>query len=229
MSRRRLQIPRSPLDAEALGCKTAVRTHLGSGSRDGCGCLCLVPGCRGRCPGGPDRGASHQTGISRIAIGGGVAANSALRKRVTELGMAAFIPPRSRCTDNGAMIAHADASRCFQDRRIRFRPRPGRPGRRGPDGASRTPPAPAAAWSRPQAIRSAFPCERRSAAAHRRGCWGRTRRPGRRNRSGLGGLTECLLEAGCEVLAVELDRDLADFLRDRLGDRPGFSCSSRMQ
>ena len=40
---------------------------------------------------------------------------------------------------------------------------------------------------------------------------------------GLGGLTECLLEAGCEVLAVELDRDLADFLRDRLGDRPGFS------
>jgi len=40
---------------------------------------------------------------------------------------------------------------------------------------------------------------------------------------GLGGLTECLLDAGCEVLAVELDRDLAEFLRDRLGDRPGFS------
>lgn len=40
---------------------------------------------------------------------------------------------------------------------------------------------------------------------------------------GLGALTECLLEAGCEVLAVELDRDLAEFLRERLGDRPGFS------
>lgn len=40
---------------------------------------------------------------------------------------------------------------------------------------------------------------------------------------GLGGLTECLLEAGCEVLAIELDRDLAEFLRERLGDRPGFS------
>lgn len=40
---------------------------------------------------------------------------------------------------------------------------------------------------------------------------------------GLGGLTECLLEAGCEVVAVELDRDLAQFLRDRLGERPGFS------
>jgi 16S rRNA (adenine1518-N6/adenine1519-N6)-dimethyltransferase len=40
---------------------------------------------------------------------------------------------------------------------------------------------------------------------------------------GLGGLTECLLEAGCEVLAVELDRDLAAFLRGRLGERPGFS------
>ncbi len=40
---------------------------------------------------------------------------------------------------------------------------------------------------------------------------------------GLGALTECLLEAGCEVLAIELDRDLAAFLRERLGDRPGFS------
>jgi 16S rRNA (adenine1518-N6/adenine1519-N6)-dimethyltransferase len=40
---------------------------------------------------------------------------------------------------------------------------------------------------------------------------------------GLGGLTECLLEAGCAVTAVELDRDLAQFLRDRLGDRPGFT------
>jgi 16S rRNA (adenine1518-N6/adenine1519-N6)-dimethyltransferase len=40
---------------------------------------------------------------------------------------------------------------------------------------------------------------------------------------GLGALTECLLESGCEVLAVELDRDLAEFLRERLGDRPGFS------
>ena len=34
---------------------------------------------------------------------------------------------------------------------------------------------------------------------------------------GLGGLTELLLEEGAEVLAVELDRDLAAFLRDRLG------------
>ncbi|MEC7949103.1 MAG: 16S rRNA (adenine(1518)-N(6)/adenine(1519)-N(6))-dimethyltransferase RsmA [Myxococcota bacterium] len=40
---------------------------------------------------------------------------------------------------------------------------------------------------------------------------------------GLGALTECLLEAGCEVLAVEIDRDLAAFLRERLGGRSGFT------
>lgn len=37
---------------------------------------------------------------------------------------------------------------------------------------------------------------------------------------GLGALTETLLDAGCSVLAVELDRDLAAFLRERLEDRP---------
>lgn len=39
---------------------------------------------------------------------------------------------------------------------------------------------------------------------------------------GLGALTEHLLDAGAEVLAVELDRDLAAFLRDRHADRPGL-------
>ena len=55
--------------------------------------------------------ASKETGISRIAIGGGVAANSEFRERITEIGLEAFIPPRSRCTDNGSMIAFAGRER----------------------------------------------------------------------------------------------------------------------
>jgi 16S rRNA (adenine1518-N6/adenine1519-N6)-dimethyltransferase len=39
---------------------------------------------------------------------------------------------------------------------------------------------------------------------------------------GLGALTERLLAAGAEVLAVELDRDLAAFLRDRHADQPAL-------
>ena len=36
-----------------------------------------------------------------------VAANSALRARSQAIGLDVFVPPRSRCTDNGAMIANA--------------------------------------------------------------------------------------------------------------------------
>ena len=47
-----------------------------------------------------------RTGYSRIVTGGGVAANSELRKRLAELTTCeAFIPPMELCTDNGAMIA----------------------------------------------------------------------------------------------------------------------------
>jgi N6-L-threonylcarbamoyladenine synthase len=47
------------------------------------------------------------TGIRRLAIGGGVAANSSLRERALALPDAeVFLPARDRCTDNGAMIAY---------------------------------------------------------------------------------------------------------------------------
>ena len=46
---------------------------------------------------------------SRLAVGGGVAANSELRARVdelaAELGVEVWIPPHDLCTDNAAMIA----------------------------------------------------------------------------------------------------------------------------
>lgn len=48
-----------------------------------------------------------RTGVDRVAIGGGVAANSQLRERITELGSAVKVPPREYCTDNAAMIAAA--------------------------------------------------------------------------------------------------------------------------
>lgn len=50
--------------------------------------------------------AAVQTGVERIAIGGGVAANSRVRARIAASGLEAFLPPRARCTDNGAMIAN---------------------------------------------------------------------------------------------------------------------------
>jgi N6-L-threonylcarbamoyladenine synthase len=48
-----------------------------------------------------------QTGLRRLAIGGGVAANGPLRERLWTLGVELSIPPAELCTDNAAMIASA--------------------------------------------------------------------------------------------------------------------------
>ncbi|MBN1529431.1 MAG: tRNA (adenosine(37)-N6)-threonylcarbamoyltransferase complex transferase subunit TsaD [Thermoleophilaceae bacterium] len=45
--------------------------------------------------------------VERLAIGGGVAANSELRSAVERLGMRVWTPPLALCTDNAAMIAAA--------------------------------------------------------------------------------------------------------------------------
>ena len=47
------------------------------------------------------------TGMERLAIGGGVAANGPLRERMERLGVPLNVPPRELCTDNAAMIASA--------------------------------------------------------------------------------------------------------------------------
>jgi N6-L-threonylcarbamoyladenine synthase len=53
--------------------------------------------------------AIKNTGIKQVAIAGGVAANSELRKRIADLGneqgCQIFIPKFEYCTDNAAMIA----------------------------------------------------------------------------------------------------------------------------
>jgi N6-L-threonylcarbamoyladenine synthase len=51
--------------------------------------------------------ALHQTGLRRLAIGGGVAANSELRAAVEDLQAEVWIPAMELCTDNAAMIAGA--------------------------------------------------------------------------------------------------------------------------
>lgn len=55
--------------------------------------------------------AVEQTGVGTVAIGGGVSANSGVRKAVAEFcehrGLKAFIPERAFTTDNAAMVAIA--------------------------------------------------------------------------------------------------------------------------
>jgi N6-L-threonylcarbamoyladenine synthase len=51
--------------------------------------------------------ALNQTGATRLAAGGGVAANGPLREALSGLGVELDVPPRALCTDNAAMIAAA--------------------------------------------------------------------------------------------------------------------------
>ena len=53
------------------------------------------------------RAALERSGSERLAIGGGVAANSELREAVTRLGVPVWVPAVELCTDNAAMIAGA--------------------------------------------------------------------------------------------------------------------------
>jgi N6-L-threonylcarbamoyladenine synthase len=63
--------------------------------------------------------AAQETGVGTIVIGGGVAANSALRTRLLDeaerAGLRAVVPSLSLCTDNAAMIAAAAAYRLRAD------------------------------------------------------------------------------------------------------------------
>jgi N6-L-threonylcarbamoyladenine synthase len=60
---------------------------------------------------GKSRQALRRTGLRRLAVGGGVAANQVLRTALEEMaaeeGTELFIPPLSLCTDNAAMAAVA--------------------------------------------------------------------------------------------------------------------------
>jgi N6-L-threonylcarbamoyladenine synthase len=51
--------------------------------------------------------ALERTGLTRLALGGGVAANGLLRERARALADEVHVPPIELCTDNAAMIASA--------------------------------------------------------------------------------------------------------------------------
>jgi len=51
--------------------------------------------------------AAEATGVRRLAVSGGVAANRRLRSRLAGLPFPVSVPPLALCTDNGAMVAHA--------------------------------------------------------------------------------------------------------------------------
>ncbi len=59
--------------------------------------------------------AATREGVGDVVLGGGVAANRELRRRVSELagrsGLRVALPPLASCTDNAAMIAYAGATR----------------------------------------------------------------------------------------------------------------------
>jgi N6-L-threonylcarbamoyladenine synthase len=63
--------------------------------------------------------AVEQVGATGLCLAGGVAANSSLRERTLDLSMShgypAYLPSRSMCTDNAAMVAAAGARRFHDD------------------------------------------------------------------------------------------------------------------
>ena len=65
--------------------------------------------------------AARAEGLTRVVIGGGVAANRGLRdelaRRCDKLGYQLFVPPFASCTDNAAMIAYVGALRLVRGER----------------------------------------------------------------------------------------------------------------
>jgi N6-L-threonylcarbamoyladenine synthase len=104
-------LPRE-LDFSFSGLKTAVRTHVYRADRASDADVCasfqaaVVDSLLRRAT-----KAAAQTGVRRLVLSGGVAANSELRRRAQLLDLDVYVPPRHRCTDNAAMIGNVGRRR----------------------------------------------------------------------------------------------------------------------
>jgi len=104
-----------PLDMSFSGLKTAVRSHISSKDRASDEDVCasfqqaVVDVLTNRV-----LRAAKETGVRSVTMAGGVAANSQLRAAMESLPLEVKLPPRHRCTDNAAMIAHAGRLRLLQ-------------------------------------------------------------------------------------------------------------------
>ncbi len=104
-----------PADFSFSGLKTAVANHLRSHPNDAVDAAANVAASFQEAVvdvlAQKARAAGRRHDVRSIAIGGGVAANSSLRARITSVatdeGWRVHIPDRSFCTDNAAMIAAA--------------------------------------------------------------------------------------------------------------------------
>lgn len=107
-----------PLDMSFSGLKTAVRAHITSGARASDANICasfqqaVVDVLTNRVV-----RAANETGVRTVTMAGGVAANSQLRQSMKALPLEVCLPPRHRCTDNAAMIAHAGRLRLLHGER----------------------------------------------------------------------------------------------------------------
>lgn len=107
---RAVDLPRprpGELDFSFSGLKTAVRTHLlSSERRPDADVAASFQAAVVDCLVGRVQDASRRTGLGRVALGGGVAANRGLRAALAASGLDVTIPRLGLCTDNAAMIAH---------------------------------------------------------------------------------------------------------------------------
>jgi N6-L-threonylcarbamoyladenine synthase len=119
--RKAVTFPRSlpgDLDFSFSGLKTAVRTHAMRADRASDHDICAsfqaaaVDVLVSRV-----EKAVMKTGIRRVAVAGGVAANSELRARMASTGLDVVLPARHRCTDNASMIAHVGRLHLLAGRR----------------------------------------------------------------------------------------------------------------
>jgi N6-L-threonylcarbamoyladenine synthase len=106
------------LDLSFSGLKTAVRAHVQGPDRAADADVCAsFQAAVVDCLLDRVRRAADRTGLTRVGIAGGVAANSGLRAALLASGLEVTLPPRSRCTDNGAMIANAGRLRLLRGQR----------------------------------------------------------------------------------------------------------------